>query len=576
MLARVRLPFLINYKGNTREIISGLEAYSYNLVNGKVEKTKLEKKHIYDEKITDNISQIKFAIPNVKEGSVIEYKYKLASPFYYSISDWVFQKSIPVQNGLYEISIPEYFIYNVEIKGYERVEQKEMKKNERLTIPINGELETIQHSSRNIVFTVSDLPAMKDENYIWNVNDFKSLVRFELSATSFPGSYFKPYSKTWEDIEKTIKESTDFVRNITRSTPFKDEIKQFKGISDEKTKIEAVYNLIKQKIRWDGSYAFTGNPGEAIKNGTGNNVQINGALISALTEAGIKAYPALIRRRSQGRLPITFPSLEKITTFVVIAESSDGTKYCMDGSAVYGGLDMLPSDLLVDRARTFDVKGNNDWIDLSKIGRNQLAVLNTAAVNENGDIHVKTETRYYHQPAYGYKTSFNHLKDSAEYIDNLQHEKEIEVEEFSVVKQKDYLSPSVIERFEFTKKGSAQGDFIYINPLILPHTTKNNFTQSERKLPIEFEYPYSVQINTLLTIPEGYTVEEMPKSERFLLPENAGTMSYLIEQKEDRIQLLYRFQLNEVVFPFTSYPHIREFWGKMVAKNGEMIVLKKK
>ncbi len=59
----------------------------------------------------------------------------------------------------------------------------------------------------------------------------------------------------------------------------------------------------------------------------GNNAQINGLLLSVLSSSGIKSYPVLLRRRSQGRLPLALPSLDKISTFIVAAETNDGKTY---------------------------------------------------------------------------------------------------------------------------------------------------------------------------------------------------------------------------------------------------------
>jgi hypothetical protein len=53
-------------------------------------------------------------MPNIKEGSIIEYNIRttnLSSP-----RDWYFQRSIPVNYSEYQMSVPEYFTYN--LKGF--------------------------------------------------------------------------------------------------------------------------------------------------------------------------------------------------------------------------------------------------------------------------------------------------------------------------------------------------------------------------------------------------------------------------------------------------------------------------
>ncbi len=335
--ATVTLPYY-RKSYDESESIFDIEAFSYNLENGKVVKTKLEKKYIYDEEVSTNRRQLKFAIPNVKEGSIIEYKYTMSSNMYYDMPDWKFQSSIPLLYGRYEVKIPEYFEYHVEGKGYEKMKVQEKPVNESFTINYgSGQTQSVECSATETVYIVDSIPGLEDDKYLWNVNDFLSGLRFELMATRFPNSFYKPYTRSWEDVEKTIKENTSFNSYINIKNPFAKEVAQIVSEqTDENVRMEMIYSLIKKKIKWNESYAFISAPADAISKGTGNNAQINAVLISALKDAGFKSYPVLISRRSRGRLPLTFPSIDQLNTFIVAAQATDGKIFYMDGSAYYG------------------------------------------------------------------------------------------------------------------------------------------------------------------------------------------------------------------------------------------------
>lgn len=58
------------YHDNEEEEVTTLKAYTYNLVDGKIEKTKLDKKDVYTEETGKYWKSEKFAMPNVKDGSV--------------------------------------------------------------------------------------------------------------------------------------------------------------------------------------------------------------------------------------------------------------------------------------------------------------------------------------------------------------------------------------------------------------------------------------------------------------------------------------------------------------------------
>ena len=57
--------------------------------------TKLDPKNVFLENQSKYYDAKKFAIPNVKEGSVIEVFYTLESPFIFQFRSWEFQSDIP-------------------------------------------------------------------------------------------------------------------------------------------------------------------------------------------------------------------------------------------------------------------------------------------------------------------------------------------------------------------------------------------------------------------------------------------------------------------------------------------------
>jgi hypothetical protein len=246
----------------------------------------------------------------------------------------------------------------------------------------------------------------------------------------------------------------------------------------------------------------------------------------------------------------------------------------MDGSAIYGGPNMLPTDLLVDRGYVYNETHKEKWVDLTNIVKNQQISRLRVMLNKDGLLTGERNTIYTNQMAYSYKASFAASKDSAEFIENFQNSNKVTIDSFKI-EGKEPMSEKVVERIDFTKKIDATGDYLYINPLIFMHIAKNDFTQTERKLPVEFNYPYLYQSTCTLIIPENYKVEEMPKSIKITLNDNQGECLYKIIQEGNVLVLKYLFTLNQTIFPQTEYPSIRDFYGNIAAKNAEMIVLKK-
>ena len=113
------------YSNNSdRESLFGLKAYTYNIENEKIVKSKLKSSETFSKVLSKYYKEEKFTMPNLKEGSVIEYQYKVTSPFAYSIDEVVLQYDIPIKNQQIKIAIPEYYNFKARMKGYLAVTPK--------------------------------------------------------------------------------------------------------------------------------------------------------------------------------------------------------------------------------------------------------------------------------------------------------------------------------------------------------------------------------------------------------------------------------------------------------------------
>lgn len=77
-------------------------------------------------------------------------------------------------------------------------------------------------------------------------------------------------------------------------------------------------------------------------------------------------------------------------------------------------------------------------------------------------------------------------------------------------------------------------------------------------------------------IPQGYEVDELPKSARATLNGTDGYFEYILQQSDSYIQFRFRLQLKKANFQPEEYATLREFFDLVVKKQAEQIVLKKK
>lgn len=78
-----------------------------------------------------------------------------------------------------------------------------------------------------------------------------------------------------------------------------------------------------------------------------------------------------------------------------------------------------------------------------------------------------------------------------------------------------------------------------------------------------------------ITIPEGYKVESLPEKMALQLPDGLGIFKYNISQKGNQLQLLVSSEIKVALILASYYESVKEFYGQMVAKESEKVVLSK-
>lgn len=565
-----------------KENITSIEACAYNLENEKIDKTPMKKEFVSKERLNDKYMVAKFSIPAVKVGTVIEYKYIFSSPFYYHVDSWEMQYELPVLYSQYEITIPNIFIFNIEKRGANLIETSEKEAALNFTIQ-NGSgaslvKENITCKANRITFISKNLPALKeDDRFTWCADDYKVQIGFELEGSQFPGSPYKSYTSTWESIDEELLKENGFGKSLSFLNPFREEMKLMKlSTLSPNEKIARIFGLLKQKVAWNGKYAlYSADLEEVVRKGSGSNADLNFIFISMLRETNLPAYPTVMSLRTSGILPVSYPSLQKLNTFVVCIQQTDSSQVFLDGSMNNTYLNTLPVIFLVEKARIITKKEQEKWVNLTLLSKSTIRTQITATLNNNGTVTGKRLSGYTGQEAAQYRSNYTSAKDSSDFIAQLEASTACKITSYQQSRANEF-SPDTKENITFIKQsGNTSGDLIYINPMIFADINKNPFTQADRLLPVEFPYTYSHTSVINLTLPEGYRVEELPAIKTIYTNDKAIVCKYNVQTQDNQIIVNYLFSLNRAIFLTDEYKQLQTLWETAVAKNNEMIVLKK-
>lgn len=573
--------------GSKTEKLIELKAYTYNLINNKVEDEKLRKDGIFEEDYNDLTKITTITMPNVNDGCIIEYTYTIVSPFY-QIDDIYFQKSIPINKLDVSVATPQYLAYNVLdntlasfFPKYNRSQQTRTYRStssQRSGVDVSSTSFTKSESTyfdRVISASEDNIPAIKEEAYAGNMNNYISKMSLELSAILDDyGAPEKSFSSSWEKVAKSIYDRDNFGGQIKRTRFFKDDVEPLvAGVDSPFEKAAILTNFVKSKVKWNGYYGFSAYKGikEAYNEGEGNVGDINLLLISMLKSQGVNANPVLISTRNNG-VPL-YPT-RKGFNYVVCLVENQGQFVLIDASEIYSTLNVLPERALNWQGRLIKDDGLSSWISLVPSQQSQQSSSLNVKIEDDFSISGKVRQMITSNMALRYKRKYDKLSQDAK-IKSLEKNKgAIEVSE-AEMEAKDNGSFAISFDYQLADAVDDIGGKLYFTPLLFMTEKENPFKLSKRQYPIDFTMPLKEKNIVNIMMPEGYTVESLPQSEVMKFKNGTVEYSFVAKQNGNFIQLSTEFDLKSPIIDSADYAVFKEFYGKIIEKQAEQVVLKK-
>ncbi|KFF20200.1 DUF3857 domain-containing protein [Flavobacterium hydatis] len=573
-----------------KENVTFSDAVTYNLVDGKIEKTKLKSDGVFDENFNKYFNMKKITMPNVKEGSVIEYKYTIKSPSISSMRDWYFQASIPVNYSEFVTKIPEFYVFNTKQKGYIFPEVN-VEKNTRSIMFVSKEQsrgggfnvaqtsysnEKVDYVENKTTYTAKNLPAMKEEGYVNNIRNYTSCIEHELSAKKFPNEPVKSFSTDWNSVVKTIYNYESFGPELNKTGYFEDDLKTLlAGVDTQDERIYLILNFVKSRVKWNGytDYGCDNGVKKAYKEKTGNVADINLMLTAMLSHSGLTANPVLVSTRSNG-IAIS-PNRTAFNYVIAAVETANGI-ILLDASDKYSNPNILPFRALNWMGRLIRKDGTSEEINLMPkiVSANNVSM--SYNVDASGNVSGKTRKQYTNYNAMMFRNNIGNVKEDV-YLEKLENDNnKIEISEYSRTNEKELLLP-VIETYSFSGNNLCEiiGGKIYIDPMLFFTNKQNPFTQENREYPVDYGFPSSNKYSINITIPEGFAVESMPVSGGFAMENDLGLFKFMSTVNQNVLQIVMTHQINEAIILAEYYPMLKGYYKGMIAKENEKIVLKR-
>jgi len=532
------------------EMVEDIKATAFNQEGGKVVKTSLKKSDIVKTKIDNQNYLVEFTVPNVKVGTVIEYEYNIHSQLFWELRDWYAQCEIPVVYAKLDMNIPNYLIFNIEDHGIQRLTYTCTVGSLKYKVESDPLANPMSVNTNHYVYIGRDLIGMPKDDYVWNAQDHCAGITAELKQYRLRGMNQLDYAKTWEQIDAMILDSDDLGLHLNDHSPLANELKESKieEIADLRKRVIEVYKLVMSKVKWNGKYELSPAPtSETLKKGEGTNADINLLLIQSLHDAGLNAAPVMLRTRDLGLLPYNFPSIRKLSTFLVGVIMPSGGNVYLDASSKNAYLNVLPEVMLVERARLVQKGNRSQWVNLQKLQRSQKSTIINATLTPDGKLSGKQTTRY-------------------EGLDAAQYRTKAGLDEFA---------PEATEEVEFTLQGTVNDGKISVCPFKNPPLESNPFNASKRLMPVEFPCIRTERIVINITLPEGYTMESKPQSTIVSTPDKGLDGRYVTSESEGKAHVEYLFNVNSLSHSEKNYSDLRQIFEMFINYGKTPLIFKK-
>jgi hypothetical protein len=553
--ADIHIPF---YSKNDFEFITNIDAviYSYNDQNKPIQ-TALDRKSVYRRKINSLYSEMVITLPNVKVGSIIEYKYKSAMKSYAGLEEWIFQKEMPVLMSSYMLNIlPNYeFAYVVSKSPFLNIDIKP-------DIP-NGK----------ISFQMKQIPGFRDEAFMDARKDYLQRVEFQLSGHN---SYYgkRTFSTTWNQVGKELAEEPAFGAQVMKNLSSTDDLNgKVQMAASQAEKIKIIYEYVRSAMLWNNiysKYAVEGVKG-AWEKKTGSSGDINLILLNLLKSYQLDAYPLLVAERHYGRVDTTYPFKEQFNKVVAYVKTA-GKIYILDATDRITPFDIIPYDLLNTNAFLVDRK-NSLLLYLSDTIHKQKNVISIhASIDAEGITKGAASVCSYDYAKLDrvmeYKKDQNKYRNA--FVETYNG---VTIDSFSVSGM-DNDSLPFLQNLQFVQTASKTGNLYLYTSNLFAGLDKNPFLSDQRFSKINFGCPYSYHIHQAVQVKDKLKIESLPKSITLISQDKSMTMVRKITVEGDQIFLSMQIEINRSVYVPEEYDMVRGFYNKMIELINEPVVLK--
>jgi Domain of Unknown Function with PDB structure (DUF3857) len=539
--------------------ILNIEAETINLDKGKIVLSKIDPKLIYAQHTDKTKDAILISFPDIKPGSVIEYRYTLIRNVNTNLPAWYFQTDIPTRYSEFDF----FFASRLQFKAFTRVNQPFSKD----TVSIGGH-----------VWVAINMLSSKKEAYMRADGDALQSVSLLITALRDYDGINHELIDTWAKEGKVLANEKDYYKELDQHLSGEDTlIKQAATLKTADEKIAYLFKAVKNTMSWNGYPNWGSRDGikNAWKKRVGNSAEVNAVLYHLLKKSGIKAYPMLVSTRENGLLQPDFVDKFQLDNLVTYVPVDTSKYYILDATGKYNTYNQIPYNLL--NSYGLYLNKENDKYEMIYIESKTPArevILIDAEISPDAKMKGTGQVASFKYNRTKNLELYKTLGDQkfTEYLTDNDNNIKI-----SNLKLDNMLVDTLPlqQNFDFTYELNNSDNYIYFTPNIFTPLHDNPFLSEERSAEIDFGYGNDHVITGSFKMPAGYDIESLPKNQTIVMTDKSIRFKRLLEKHDGYISLHYEINIKRTRYLKSEYPDLHAFFKKMYEMLNEQIVLKK-
>ncbi|MFQ5630277.1 MAG: DUF3857 domain-containing protein [bacterium] len=226
--------------------------------DGSQRHVKLDKASIFDEDIDGKYRRIRFTLPALTPGCVVEYRYRVKSKNPTFLHNWKFQTSEPTRWSEFRADIPSPFNYAMIWQGIKKFDLEES-----TSYPWPHELKHFRTAKAfHLVINshrwgMRDMPALREEPFMTTPEDYRAKIRFQLQSTFWPLQAPTLVMHSWQKLAEELMDSKYFGREIERHKVLRKQARSLVAdLNNPEEKMLAIYDYVRTTMAWNGEYGI--------------------------------------------------------------------------------------------------------------------------------------------------------------------------------------------------------------------------------------------------------------------------------------------------------------------------------